>query len=317
LIAAALAAALLLPAAFASAQTYPSKPIRLIVPFAAGTITDALARLLAQELSPALGQPVVVVNRGGADGSIGATEAKRSAPDGYTLIVAPNSSIAVVPLLRKEPPYDPLTDFTPISFFGDTTFYIVVHPSVPATTIAEFVAYAKANPKKISYATANTTGIVSTGLLATNTGIEMVHIPYKAEPEALPDLLSGQVQFMIASYMTVAPHVRSGKLRALATALPVRSPLFPDVPSIVEAGQPKFPVGPWGAILGPANMPPEIVQRLNKEIVAILARPDMIEQFRQYGFAVKSSTPEEFTEYLKEQMVTWKKALKDAGIEPQ
>lgn len=315
--AAVMAAVWLVLAPVAVAQPYPSKPIKMIVPFAAGTITDSLTRILSNELAQSLGQPVVVVNRSGADGSIGATEAARSAPDGYTLIVVPNSSIAVVPLMRKVPPYDPLTEFTSISFIGDTTFLIVVHPSVPAKSIAELIAHAKANPGKLNYATANTTGIVSTALLAANNGVDMHHIPYKAEPEAIPDLLSGQVQLMIASYATVGQHVKAGKLRALSTALPVRSPLLPDVPSITESGQPKFPIGPWGALMGPAGLPPEIVQRLNKETVAILAKPEVKDAMHKLGFAPRSSTPEEFTAYLKDQLQIWKKALADAKIEPQ
>ena len=317
LFAAVLAAVVLLGVSPLSAQTYPNKPIKMIVPFAAGTITDTVTRAFCQELSQVLGQPVVVVNKGGADGSIGATELVRSAPDGYTLIVAPNSSIAVVPLLRKEPPYDPIADFTPISFMGDTTFYIVVHPSLPVNSVAELIAHAKANPGKLNYASANTTSIVSTALLATNNGISMTHIPYKSEPEAIPDLLSGQVQLMIASFATVGPQVKAGKLRALSSTLPERNPLLPDVPSITEAGQPKFPVGPWAALLGPAKLPPDIVTRLNKETVAILNRPAFREQMQKFGFAPKPGTPEEFATYLKEQIVTWRAALKQAGIAPQ
>ena len=304
-------------AAARGAPPYPSRPIKMVVPFGPGTITDTLARILSQELALVLGQPVVVVNKGGADGSIGATEVVRSAPDGYTLIFSPNSSIAVVPLLRKVPPYDPVADFTPISFIGDTTFLFVVHPSLPVTSVPELIAHAKANPGKLNYATANTTSIVSTALLATNNGLDMQHVPYKSEPEAIPDLLANQVQVMLASIATVGPHVKAGTLRALSTALPERSPLFPDVPSITEAGQPKFPVGPWGALLGPAKLPPDIVARLNKETVAILAKPEIKAQMQKVGFAAKSSTPDELATYLKDQLAIWKKALKDAGIEPQ
>ena len=315
-----LIAAILTVAAFlspAGAQTYPNRPVKMVVPFGPGTITDTLTRIYAQELSQVLGQPVVVINKGGADGSIGATEVVRSAPDGYTLLVAPNSSIAVVPLLRKVPPYDPLADFTPISFMGDTTFLIVVHPSLPVTTLPELIAHAKANPNKLNYATANTTSIVSMALLATNNKLDMQHVPYKSEPEAIPDLLAGQVQMMMASLATVGPHVKAGTLRALSTALPERSPLFPDIPSIIEAGQPKFPIGPWGALMGPAKLPPEIVARLNKETVAVLAKPEVREQMQKIGFAAKSSTPEEMAAFLKDQIAIWKTALQDAGIEPQ
>ena len=310
-------ATLLWSAVAANAQTYPNRPIKMVVPFGPGTITDSLTRIYAQELSLALGQPVVVVNKGGADGSIGATEVARSAPDGYTLLVAPNSPIAVVPLLRKVPPYDPIADFTPISFMGDTTFLIVVHPSVPVKTLPELIAHVRANPNKLNYASANTTGIVSMALIATNNKLDMQHVPYKSEPEAIPDLLGGQVQLMMASVATVGPHVKAGTLRALSTALPERTPLFPDVPSITEAGQPKFPIGPWAALMGPAKLPPEIVARLSKETIAILAKPAVREQMQKLGFAVKSSTPDEMAAYLRDQLAIWKKALADAGIEPQ
>jgi tripartite-type tricarboxylate transporter receptor subunit TctC len=304
-------------ASAAMAQAYPSRPIKVVVPFGPGTITDTLTRIITHELSIALGQPVVVTNKGGADGSIGALEVARSAPDGYTLVVTPNSSIAVVPLLRKTPPYDPVNDFTPITFLGDSTFLIVVNPALPVKSLPELIAYAKANPGKLAYGSANTTSIVSTALLATNNKIEMQHVPYKSEPEAIPDLLSGQLQLMIASAATVGPHVRAGKLRALSTALPERTPLFPDVPSITESGQPKFPIGPWAALVGPAKLPPEIVVRLHKEVATILARADIREQMQKFGFSPRSSTPDEFKAYLAEQLVTWKGALKDAGIEPQ
>ena len=317
LIAGLMTVATLLWSAAANAQTYPNRPIKMVVPFGPGTITDSLTRIYAQELSLALGQPVVVINKSGADGSIGATEVVRSAPDGYTLLVAPNSPIAVVPLLRRVPPYDPIADFTPISFMGDTTFLIVVHPAVPVKTLPELIAHVRANPNKLNYASANTTGIVSMALIATNNKLDMQHVPYKSEPEAIPDLLGGQVQLMMASVATVGPHVKAGTLRALSTALPERTPLFPDVPSIIEAGQPKFPIGPWGALMGPAKLPPEIVARLSKETIAILAKPEVREQMQKLGFAVKSSTPDEMAAYLRDQLAIWKKALADAGIEPQ
>jgi tripartite-type tricarboxylate transporter receptor subunit TctC len=298
------------------AQTYPSRPIKLVVPFGPGTMTDTLTRIFSNELAQSLGQPVVIVNKGGADGAIGATEVQRSPADGYTFIVASNSPIAVAPLLRKEPPYDPLKDFTPITFLGTSTFFIVVHPSVPANTLNELISHAKANPKKLNYASANTTSLVQSGILAKNAGIEMVHVPYRSETEAVPDLLSGQIHLMIAANTTVVPHVRAGRLRALATTDPERSPVLPDVPSIVEAGQPAFPVGAWIAFLGPASLPPEIVNRVNKALAEIIARPNIREQMLKYGFNSRTSTPEEFAAFLKSQIDHWRRVLKDANIEP-
>jgi len=317
LIAAALAALLLLPQGEARAQAYPSKPIRFVIPFGPGSATDVLARIAGQELSQALGQPIVVVPKPGADGSISAVEVQRAAPDGYTFLFGTNSPLAVVPNMRKEPPYNVLTDFTPVTFLGDNTFFIVVHPSVPATTITEFVAYAKANPGKINYAAGNTYAQVATAMFAANNGIELQGIPYRSEPDAIIDLLSGQVQLMNATSTTTAPHVKAGKLRALATTFHERSPLMPELPSFVEAGQPKFPIGPWFALVGPAGLPPEIVARMNKEMVAVLAKPNVREQMAQQGFIARSSSPEELAAYMKDQLAVWKTALKAAGIEPQ
>ncbi len=317
LVVAAVAAALSFCALSASAQTWPSKPVKVVVPFGPGTATDAVARALTAELTKSLGQPFVVVNKGGADGAIGATEVARAAPDGYTLLVGSNSSIVVAPLMRKDAPYDTLKDFEPISFLGESTFFIAVPPSVPAQTLQEFVAYAKANPNKLNYATGNTTGIVSTQLLAKSAGIQMQHIPYKSDPEAMPDLLSGQVQFIIATYLNVGQHAKAGKLRLLATTLPQRSPLMPDVPSIVEAGQPEFPIGPWAAILGPAKLAPEIVKILNAESAKAMAKPEVLEVLMKQGFAPRTNSVAEFTTYLKGQVEAWRTALKDAGIEPQ
>ena len=192
---------------------------------------------------------------------------KRSPPDGYTFLFGTNSPLAVVPNIRKEPPYDVLADFTPVTFLGDNTFFIVVHPSVPAKSLAELIAHAKANPKVLNYAAGNTYALVATAMFAANAGIEMQSIPYKSEPDAIADLLSGRVHVMFGTSTTTAPHVKAGKLRALATTFHERSPLMPDVPSIVEAGQPKFPIGPWFALVGPAGLPPEIVARMHKEMV--------------------------------------------------
>lgn len=179
------------------------------------------------------------------------------------------------------------------------------------------MAYAKVNPKKINYASGNTTGSVSAALFAKHNGLDMQHIPYKSEPPAINELVTGQTQLMFASYATSGPQVKDGKLRALSTTLPSRSSLLPDVPSITEAGQPVFPVGPWAGLVGPANLPPEIVERLNKETVAILKRADMQEQFARQGFAPRPTTPAEFKAFLADQMVIWKDALKTAGIEAQ
>lgn len=314
---AALAAALLLPQAEATAQAWPSKPIRFVLPFGAGSASDALARIAGQELEQMLGQPVVVVPKPGADGALAAGEVKRSAPDGYTYLFGTNSPLAVAPNMQKQPPYDVLADFTPVTFLGENTFFIVVHPSLPVTSLAELIAFAKASPKPLDYATGNTYALVSMAMLAANNRIRLEAIRYKSEPEAMTDLLSGRIALMNSTSTSILGHVKAGRLRALSTAFDARSPLLPDVPSIVEAGQPRFPIGPWFALVGPAGMPPEIVAGMNKAMVAVLAKPSVREQMQGHGFAPRSSTPAELAAYMKDQLAVWKVVLRDAGIEPQ
>lgn len=307
-------AAALLGAGSAAAQ-YPSKPIRALVPFGAGSSTDIVMRIIAQPLGQSLGQPVVVENKPGADGAIAAAEVAKAAPDGHTLILGTNSPFSAAPHLRKVP-YDAIADFTPISMVGNYTFFVVVHPGVPARTLAELIAHARAYPGKLNYATGNTGGIVMTGMLASQAGMQLVHIPYKSEPPAITDLLSGNVQVMISSYATVAPHLREGKLRALVTTLPNRSPLLPEVPSIAEAGF-KFPFLPWAGMFGPARMPKEVTERLNRELNALLARQDVRDSLLKQAFEPKGSGSVEFTNYVREQYDVWGRAIREAGIQPE
>jgi tripartite-type tricarboxylate transporter receptor subunit TctC len=308
--------AVLLAIAAPAAAQFPSKPIRMLVPFGAGSSTDIVMRILAQPLGQALGQPVVVENKPGADGAIAAVELAKAAPDGHTLMLATNSPMSATPHLRKVS-YDPLTDFTPVSQVGYYTFFVLTHPSVPARTLQELIDYARANPGKLNYATGNTSGIVMTAMLASQANMQLVHIPYKSEPPAITDLLSGTIQVMISSYATVAPHLREGKLRALVTTLPNRSPLMPDVPSIVEAGFPKFTVSPWAGVFGPARMPKEVTERLNRELNTLLARADVRESLLKQAFGPKGGTPEEFAAFNRDQYQIWGKAIRDAGIQPE
>jgi tripartite-type tricarboxylate transporter receptor subunit TctC len=310
------ALALLFTASAAVAQ-FPTKPVRVLVPFGAGSSTDIVMRIIAQPLGQALGQPVLVENKPGADGAIAAAEVARSAPDGHTLILGTNSPFSAAPHLRKNAPYDVLADFTAVSLVGNYTFFVLVHPSVPARTLGELVSYARANPGKLNYATGNTSGIVMTAMLASQANMQLVHIPYKSEPPAITDLLSGTVQMMISSYATVAPHLREGKLRPLVTTLPNRSPLLPEVPSIVEAGFPKFPIASWAGVLGPAKMPREVTERLNRELNALLRRGDVRETLLKQAFDPKGATTEEFAAYVKEQYETWGRAIREAGIQPE
>ena len=317
LLIAAVAMLLLGPVPEALAQPWPSKPIKLVLSFGPGSASDALSRIAAQELTTLLGQPVVIIHKPGADGSISGTEVQRSAPDGYTFLWGTNSALAVAPNMRKVPPYNVLTDFTPVTFIGLNTLFIVVHPSVPATTVAELVAHAKANPGKLNAATGNTYAIVGNGMFSKHNGVTLESIPYKSEPEAIIDLLTGRVHMIMATSTAVLGHIKEGKLRALSTTLPERSPLLPDVPSLTEAGQPKFPHDPWFALVGPAGLPAEIVERMNKAMATVLAMPAVIEQMNKHGFIPRSSSAEWAATYIKDQFAIWKKSLEDAGIEPQ
>jgi tripartite-type tricarboxylate transporter receptor subunit TctC len=296
---------------------FPSKPIRVIVPFGAGSSTDIVMRIIAQPLGQVLGQAVVVENKPGADGAIAALEVAKAPADGHTLILGTNSPFSATPHLRKNLPYDPLNDFTPVSLVGYYTFFVVVHPGVPAKTLPDLVAHARANPGRLNYATGNTSGIVMTAMLTSQAGMQVVHIPYKSEPPAITDLLSGQIHMMLSSYATVAPHLREGKLRALVTTLPNRSPLMADVPTIVEAGFPKFSVSPWAGMFGPARMPKDVTERINKELGALLVRSDVRESLARQAFDPKGSSTAEFSTFVREQLDVWGKAIRDAGIKAE
>ena len=300
----------------AAAQSYPSKPIRLIVPFPPGSATDTVARTFGASVAQAIGQPIVVENKAGADGAIAGTEVMRAAPDGYTLFFATNSPMAVAPAMRKTPPYDPLRDFTPIADMGRYTFFVVVHPSVPSKTIAEFIKYAKDNPDKVNYATGNTTGIMSTAQFSHLAGIKMVHVPYKGEPQALTDLIAGRVQFMVVSAGTSVPHIREGKLRALATLITKRSPILPDVPTMAESGMPQFSITSWAALYGPAKLPREIVDRMNKEFLAAAQRPEVLATMEKQAFVLTGSTPERLGAFTKEQIDEYRAMMRATGMEP-
>ena len=277
----------------------------------------AIARVIGASVSSAIGQPVLVENKAGADGAIAGTEVVRAAPDGYTLLMATNSPMAAAPAMKKNPPYDPVTDFTPISDIGRYTFFIVVHPSVPAKTVAELVAFAKAKPGELNYATGNTTGIVSMALFNALGGVKMTHVPYKGEPQALTDLISGRVQVMVVSSGTSLPHIREGRLRAIAVTLDKRSPALPDVPTIAEAGMPQFRLTSWAAVFGPAKMPRDVVERLNREFVAAIGRPDVQQAMEKQAFMLQGSTPEQLGALVKEQFESYKSTMKIAGIEPE
>jgi tripartite-type tricarboxylate transporter receptor subunit TctC len=310
-----MAAVLALIVAPAAAQ-YPNKPIRLIVPFPAAGAADLSARSLAVPLSQALGQPIIVENRPGADGAIAADVVIKSAPDGYTLFYGTNTALCSVPAMRKNPPYNPLTDFTPISLVGTFGFFLFVHPDVPAKSLAELLTYARANPGKLNYATGNSTSVLATARLKVLERIDMVEVPYKGDAPATLDLVAGRVQLMIATPGTAAAFVKEGKLRALVALQSTRSSLLPEVPTYSEAGLPPLAITPWAGLFGPAKLPKEVVDRLARETAAVVARPEVREQLERYAFEGRSSTPEELGTYLKEQLDVWSRTAREVGIAP-
>src|SRR5213075_3294028 len=315
---AAVAPLMLATIATASAQApYPNRNITLVLPFAAGSGTDTTTRLIGKELGVALGVSMVIDNNAGANGSIAASYVARSAPDGYTLFVTTNTSHSANPYLLKNMTYDPVKDFTPIARTGDLPFMLVVHPDVPAKTVAELVAYCKANPGKLTYASGSSSSIVSGATFAHNAGIDMLHVPYKSSPPALNDVIGGRISMIFIDVLTGLPHVKGNALRALAVTTKARSPLAPELPSMQEAGVPDFDITSWQGYFAPANTPKEIVTRLNAEIRKIVEKPEIKVQLATLGMDAFSGTPEQLGTFVNEQLVLWERLIKNAGIEKQ
>jgi tripartite-type tricarboxylate transporter receptor subunit TctC len=299
----------------AAQQTYPNKPIRLIVPFPAGGAADLAARIVTQALSETLGQPLIVDNRGGADGAIAGEAVRTAQPDGYTLLFATTTGLNAAPVLRKQPPYDPITAFTPISLVGKFGFFLFVHESVPAKTVPEFLSYVRANPGKVNYATGNGTSVLTTAQLARAEKLDMQHIPYKGDAPATADLIAGRVQVMIGTPGSAMPQVQEGKLRVLATLLSKRSPLAPDAPTTAEVGLTGLTITPWGGLFGPAKLPREIVDRVAAAMQAVAARQDVRGQLDKIAFEMQSSTPEEMGAFNQAQLDIWRRTVQDIGME--
>ena len=308
---------LALAATGASAQNYPSKPITIVVPFAAGSGTDSIARIVGQQLSVAFSQSVVIENKVGASGVLAATYVARAAPDGYTLLMATNSTHSANPHLFKSLAYDPVKDFAPVARAGSYVFMLVVNPDVPAKTLPELVAHAKANPGKLTYASGNTTGIVAGETLKSKAGIDVLHVPYKSTPPAINDVLGGRVSMMFIDLAPGLEHVRAGTLRPLAVTTKERSALLPDLPSLAEAGIQGYDVTSYAALFAPAGTPKEIVDKLNAEIQKIIATPDAKARIAITGFDAFSGPPETLAAFVQSELVNWGKLIKDAGIEPQ
>ena len=296
---------------------FPNKPIRIVVPFPAGSATDTITRIIGQSVSTAVGQPVIVDNKFGADGAIAGAEVAKAAPDGYTLLMATNSPMAVVPAMRKLPPYDPLVDFTPITDIGRYTFFLFIHAETPIKSFKELVTYAKANPGKLNYATGNTTGIISFAQMNALAGIEMTHVPYKGEPQAVTDIIAGRVQLLWATPTTGLAHLKDGKLRALATNLKSRSSLLPDVSTMAEVGIPGYSVYSWAALYAPGKLPRDLQMRLNKEFHDAMKRPEVIAQLDKQAFPTNPSTPEELGAFTRAQLEAYRGIMKSIGMQPE
>jgi tripartite-type tricarboxylate transporter receptor subunit TctC len=307
----------LLCIAFNAAAQYPAKPIRMVIHFPVGGSTDLVARVLAQALGESLGQPVVVENKLGADGAIAAAQVMQAAPDGYTLFVATNTPMMQVPLLQKNPPYDPVSAFTPISLIGRYTFVLVSTPKLPASDMAQFIAYARANPGKINFATYSGASQLAYAQIVKTARVDMLRVPYKGEAPSVTDILGGQIHAVFATPTSTLSHIKDGRLRAYAVTTPTRSPLLPEVPTTVEAGLPPISVEFFAALFGPAKMPPEIAARLSKELSAIIARPQIRDQIDRQGFALAASTPQELGAFVRQQLVAWKQGFEDAGMKPE
>ena len=309
---------MLLPVVFAIAPTlamaqYPDRTIRLIVPFAPGGASDAAARTLGQAMSKSLGQPVLIENRPGANGSIAAQVVQSAPADGYTLLWA-SASMVAIPVLQKSAPYQSLNEFAPVSITCRLTYAVYVNADVPAKTVGEFITYARAKPGKLSYATGSLGEYMVTAQLLKSTGIDLVHVPYKGGAAAMPDLIAGRVQLNIGPFAAGLPHVKAGKLRMLATLLPKRSPAAPDVPTLAEAGVQNVTSPTWQAIFAPPKTPKNVTDRLAKEVALALRDEKLHAQFDGLAVQGESSTPEALTVIVNEDTITWRRFVHENNI---
>jgi tripartite-type tricarboxylate transporter receptor subunit TctC len=305
--------------ASAHAQTFPNKPVRVIIGFAAGGTTDLVGRLVAQRLSDAWGQPVVVENRTGASGMIAAEAVAKAAPDGYTLLVTPQTSLAVAPALYGKAAYDTMRDFSTITLMGSTPTIMVVHPSFPPKNFQEFVNLARTSQPPLSYGSGGvgSSPHMAGELLSAQLGIRQVHSPYRGENPALADTIAGQVPIMYGNISAVVQQIKAGKLRAIANTGSARSPLLPDVPTIAESGVKDFAIATWFGLLGPAGMPADLTARIQKDVARVLASAEVRQRFSELGVDIVANTPAEFNAYLRTEVVRYAKVIKDAAIKPE
>lgn len=314
------ASAVIAAGAFASpvaAETWPSRPIRFVVPFAAGSATDTLARVLGQKVGQTLGQPVVVENLPGATGQIAASNVARAAPDGYSVLITSNSTHASNQALYKKLSYDHVRDFEPVTTLGTITLALVVNPKVPATTVQALIAYAKANPGKLTFGAGSTSSRLAVEMLKTQAGVDILYVPYKSNPQAVSDLLGGQIDLMFADISTTLPSARAGKLKALAVSSAERSALAPDLPTMREAGLAAYELTAWFAAFVPAKTPADIIGTLNKAMVGAMTDQSVKDALLAAGIEPSSSSPAELAAFVTSETKKWAEITKAAGIEPE
>ncbi len=317
IVAAGLLLACTAPGAAAAEANYPNRPIRFIVPFAPGGPSDILSRLVGQKLGESMGQTLVIDNRGSVGGLIGFELGAKAPPDGYTLLLSANSLLTINPHVYKKLPYDPQRDLQPITQLTSGGNVVVVHPSVPASSIKEFIALAKSKPGKINYATTGTGNVLGIANFKVQAGIDMVAIPYKGTGQAVIDLVAGHVEFFFMNPLVAIGNVKSGRLRALAVTSLTRNPALPDIPTVDESGVPGFKNITWHSVLVPAGTSKSIVKRLNAELVKIVNLPEVKERFLEQGLTPVGSTPEAMSALIKEESMEYAKLVKQIGYEPQ
>ena len=302
-------------AASAQAQNYPSKPITLIVPFPAGSTTDLVGRILQDELAKAVGQTVVIDNRGGAGGSVGTEAVARSAPDGYTLLMGTIGTHSINPAVYAKINYDPIKDFEPVIQFGTAPNVLVVHPSLPIKSVADLIAYIKANPGKVNYGSSGngTSNHLSGAMFVARNGLNATHVPYKGGAQAITDLLRGEIQFMFYHYLPLLGHIQDGKLRAIANTNATRIDALPDVPVMKEAGMDDFVVSAWFGVWAPANTPKDVVTKLNENILKIINSPQVKKNLLTQGIDPVAGSPDDLRKLNESELARWAKAVQQAG----
>ncbi len=311
------AVALCAPLAAAAQSDWPTRPLRMIVPFPPGGVTDIVARAVGAKLATELGQQVVIDNKPGASGAIGAELGAKAAPDGYTLIMGNISTLAINPVTFAKLPYDPLTSFDPVSMVAVQPLLIAVHPEVAAKTLGELVQLAKSRPGQLSYGTAGSSIHLAVEQFSSLAGIRMNHVPYKGSAPAVSDLVGGQIQVLFDPFSSLYPQVSGGKVRALAISTEKRSTVAPTIPTVAEQGYAGFDVSSWQGIVVPAGTPRPIVQRLNRELTKVLGSADIREKFAQFSAVPSATTPEQFGQTIREEITRWQKVAQTAGVKPE